>query len=180
MDELLKIDSTFNEGMFITKVNNIFIMLHTAIMMNDLDRARHFLSPELESHYEEVLKDLNKRNVTQLYDELNVKTTEINNINILEDKIEISVDIVSRYMDYLIDKDSGDFISGINDYRVEKMNHLIFTKKIGAKYKNIAQKCPGCGANIDVNKSGKCPYCGTIFDAENYDWILTSIDTLDV
>ena len=28
----------------------------------------------------------------------------------------------------------------------------------------------------DVNKNGKCEYCGTIFNAENYDWILTSIE----
>ena len=47
MDELLKIDSSFNEEMFITKVNNIFIKLMNAIMFKDLDSVKHFLNDEL-------------------------------------------------------------------------------------------------------------------------------------
>lgn len=50
MNELLNIDKTFNEAMFITKVNNIFIMLHSAIMMDDLNRVRHFISYNLEKN----------------------------------------------------------------------------------------------------------------------------------
>ena len=178
MDELLKVDNGFNEGMFITKVNNIFVMLHSAIMMDDLNRVKHFISDNVEEKYEKILNDLNKKNVRQMYDEMNVKTTSIDNIIIEENKAVIEVTIVSRYMDYLVDKDSGEFVSGINNRRVEKINHLVFEKIIGNSYTKIAQKCPGCGANIDVNKSGKCAYCGTIFDAENYDWILTSIETI--
>ena len=180
MDELLKVEPSFNKEMFITKVNNIFVMLHSAIMMDDINRVRHFISDELEKKYENILTELNNKNLRQMYDELNVKTTEIDNVSIEEDKIRIKVVIVSRYMDYLIDKTSGKFISGINNRRIEKTNYLIFEKKIGNRYNKIDKKCPGCGANIDVNKNGKCSYCGQIFDTENYDWILTSIDTSDV
>ena len=175
MNELLKIDSSFNEGMFITKVNNIFIMLHSAIMMDNLDRVRHFLSSDLQKYYEELLKDLNKRNVRQMYDELNVKTTYIKDIVIKEDCVIIKVDIESRYMDYLVDKDTNRFISGYNDHRTQKTNHLELTKKIGSSIYGSVRKCPGCGANIDVNNNGKCVYCGSIFNTEKYDWILTSI-----
>ena len=175
MGELLKIDPTFNEGMFITKVNNIFIMLHSAIMMDDLDRVRHFISDNIEEKYESLLTSLNNRNVRQMYDELNVKSTSIKDIQINEDCVIIKVDITSRYMDYLVDKSTGKFISGFNDHRVEKIYHLEFTKKIGSKNYNIDKKCPGCGANIDINNNGKCEYCGSIFNTENYDWILTSI-----
>lgn len=176
MEELLKLDPKFNEAMFITKVNNIFVQLHTAIMFDNLDKIRHFLSSDVERYYEDYLKKLNNQNARQMFDELNVKSTQINDIIIKEDEVLIKVDLTSRYMDYLIDKDSGKFISGVNDHRIEKMNHLTFSKKIGKNYDTIAQKCPGCGANISVNTSGKCAYCGTIFDAENYDWILTSIN----
>ena len=175
MEELLKIDPSFNEGMFITKVNNIFIMLHSAIMMDDLDRVRHFLSSDLQQKYEEILKDLNKRNVRKMYDDLNVKRTFIKDIVIKEDCVIIKVDIESRYMDYLVDKETNNFISGVNDHRVEKTNHLELTKMLGSKLYGSVKKCPGCGANIDINNNGKCAYCGTIFDTEKYDWILTSI-----
>ena len=46
--DIRSIDKDFNEAMFITKVNNIFIMLYTSIMMDDLDRVRHFISDNLE------------------------------------------------------------------------------------------------------------------------------------
>ena len=176
INEILKLDPSFNEGMFITKVNNIFIMLHSAIMMDNLDRVRHYISDELEEKYDKILKDLRERNRRQMYDELNVKTTTIKSVHITENEVNVQIDIVSRYMDYLVDRNSGNFISGINDHRVEKINHLIFTKKIGTSYSGIDKKCPGCGANIDVNNSGKCAYCGAIFNTENYDWILSFID----
>ena len=175
MNELLKIDPTFNEGMFITKVNNIFVMLHTSIMTDNLERVKHFLSDEVYLKYEDILKDLNARNVRQMYDELNVKETHIKNIEINDDCVIIKVDITSRYMDYLVNKDSGKFISGYNDHRIEKINHLELTKKRNTSNYGMAKKCPGCGANIDVNNNGKCSYCGTIFNTEKYDWILTSI-----
>jgi len=178
MEELLRIDPTFNQGMFITKVNNIFVMLHTAIMMDDIDRVRHYISQELEEKYEKIIEELNSRNVRQMYDELNVKSTSIDNIEVLDNKIKIYVTIVSRYMDYLINKDNGNYVSGVNNHRIEKINKLVIEKKIGNSYSTIDRKCPGCGANIDVNNNGKCDYCGTIFDTENYDWILTSIDTI--
>ncbi len=175
MNELLKIDPTFNEGMFITKVNNIFVMLHSSIMMDNLERVKHFLSEDVYLKYEDILKDLNSRNVRQMYDELNVKNTYIKDIEINDECVIIKVDITSRYMDYLIDKTTGKFISGFNDHRIEKTNHLELTKKRNASNYGIDKKCPGCGANIDVNNSGKCAYCGSIFNTENYDWILTSI-----
>jgi predicted lipid-binding transport protein (Tim44 family) len=179
MDELLKIDKTFNEGMFITKANNIFIMLHHSVMMDDLNRVKHFLSDEVFQIYEKKQAKLNQDNVRQMYDELNVKSTMIKGVNIRENYAIIKVDIVSRYMDYLVDKDTNKFISGYNDHRIEKLNHLEFTKYLNKNYSGIDKKCPGCGANIDVNNSGKCSYCGTIFNAKDYDWILTSIKVED-
>lgn len=176
MDELLKVDPSFNLGMFITKVNNIFIMLHSAVMMDDIDRVRHFISDEVEKKYERVLRELNDKNLRQMYDELNVKNTDIKDVSVNDGVVIIRVDIVSRYMDYFVNKKTGKYISGENTRRIEKINHLVFEKKRGTGYQNIDKKCPGCGANISVNTSGKCEYCGRIFDAENYDWILTSIN----
>ena len=56
------------------------------------------------------------------------------------------------------------------------INYLTLEKTINSGYNSSARKCPGCGANISVNTSGKCEYCGSIFNIENYDWVLTSIE----
>ncbi len=175
MDELLKVDKTFNESMFITKVNNIFVMLKSCVMTRNLDRVRHFISLELEKEYDEIINRLKEENEINMYDELNVKDTKIKNIEITEEKIIITVNLTSRYMDYIIDANTKEYISGVNDHRIEKENTLVFEKIINAKNYGLIKKCPTCGASINLNKSGKCPYCRNIFDAENYDYILTSI-----
>jgi predicted RNA-binding Zn-ribbon protein involved in translation (DUF1610 family) len=38
-------------------------------------------------------------------------------------------------------------------------------------------KCPNCGANMDINHSGKCDYCGQTYNQEDYDWVLKSMES---
>lgn len=166
----------FNEAMFKTKVDNIFVKLYTCIMKGDLTDVRHFISEELYNNYINKINELISHNKRQMYDEINVKNTMIINRKILEDKEIIDVEIVSRYMDYIIDINTGDLISGDDTRRIERSNILRFEKKLNTKDFGIVRKCPGCGASINVNNTGKCEYCDTIFNLDDYDYILVSIN----
>ena len=173
--ELQAIDPTFVESSFISKVDNIFIMLHSSVMLGNLERIKHKLSDELINRYQNLIDNFNANNIRQMYDELNVKSTMITGMYETENEYIIEVLLVSRYMNYLVTKDTNQFISGNNSYRTEKNNYLTFSKKKNAKVEGMTRKCPGCNANIDSNSSGKCPYCGTFYDTVNYDWILKDI-----
>ena len=166
----------FNEAMFKTKVDNIFVKLYTCIMKGDLTDVRHFISEELYNNYINKINELISHNKRQMYDEINVKNTMTINRKILEDKEIIDVEIVSRYMDYIIDINTGDLISGDDTRRIERRNILRFEKKLNTKDFGIVRKCPGCGASINVNNTGKCEYCDTIFNLDDYDYILVSIN----
>lgn len=166
----------FNEAMFKTKVDNIFVKLYTCIMKGDLTDVRHFISEELYNNYINKINELISHNKRQMYDEINVKNTMIINRKILEDKEIIDVEIVSRYMDYIIDINTGDLISGDDTRRIERSNILRFEKKLNTNDFGIVRKCPGCGASINVNNTGKCEYCDTIFNLDDYDYILVSIN----
>ena len=96
--------------------------------------------------------------------------------NITNDKEFVKVEIISRYMDYVIDLNTGNTIYGDDTRRIEKRNILMFEKKIDAKDTDIIRKCPGCGASMSVNTSGKCEYCGTIFNQEDYDYVLVELN----
>ena len=166
----------FNEAMFKTKVDNIFVKLYTCIMKGNLTDVRHFISEELYNNYINKINELISHNKRQMYDEINVKNTMIINRKILEDKEIIDVEIVSRYMDYIIDINTGDLISGDDTRRIERRNILRFEKKLNTKDFGIVRKCPGYGASINVNNTGKCEYCDTIFNLDDYDYILVSIN----
>lgn len=166
----------FNEAMFKTKVDNIFVKLYTCIMKQDLSDVAHFIGDTLQNELEGKINNLQEHNKRQMYDELNVKDTRIISRNISGNKEVIEVELISRYMDYIIDIDTGDLISGDDTRRIEKRNILRFEKKLNTKEIGLVRKCPGCGASISVNTSGKCEYCDTIYNEEDYDYILVSID----
>ena len=165
-----------NEAMFKTKVYNIFVKVYTSIMTQDLSDVAHFIGDNLQNKLQIQIDNLKKRNQRQIYDELNVKNTYILNRIIQNDKEVVVVVLISRYMDYIIDMDTGDLVSGDDTRRIEKRNILTFEKKLSVKDIGIVRKCPGCGASISVNTSGKCEYCDTIFNQEDYDYVLVSID----
>lgn len=177
LNELIKLDNTFSESKFLTKVDNIFVMLHISLMTNNLERVKHFISEDIYNEFNKRLNKLNQDNQIQMFDELNVKSTEIKNVEITDENFIINVKLTSRYMDYIIDKTTKELISGNNTSRVQKENFLTFTKRRNSKKQGAIRKCPSCGANMDINNTGKCKYCGTIYNNSDYDYILTSIET---
>lgn len=177
MNELANLDPTFTESSFKTKVDNIFVMLHISFMTDNMKRVNHFISDEVYNEYNNRLLILNRNNERQMYDELNVKSTDIINIEVTDDKYIITVKIISRYMDYIVDKITLSYKRGNNTSRVEKENILVFEKKRSAKQQNVVRFCPNCGHPMDVNKSGFCEYCHSTYNQENYDYVLTSIKT---
>lgn len=175
-DNIVKEDKEFSEGAFKAKVDNIFIQLYTAVMKQDLQRVKHFLSDEVYAKYEAKVQQLQQSNQMQIYDELNVSDTNITSVIENEDNYEIHVNLLTKYLDYTIAKDTRAFLHGNKDVRVERRINLIFTKTKQAKELKAARTCPNCGANVDLNKTGVCSYCGSIFKLEEYDWVLKQIN----
>ena len=165
----------FNEAMFKTKVDNIFVKLYTCIMKQDLSDVLHFISDDLEKHYNKIIEDLKSQKKRQMYDELNVRFTRIVDRQVKGNKEVVTVELTSRYMDYIIDMNTGDLISGNDNSRIEKVNTLVFEKSLDVKKIGIVRMCPGCGNSMSVNTSGVCDYCGAVFNQEDYDYVLTSI-----
>ena len=177
MNELINLDPTFTESGFKTKVDNIFVMLHMALMTDNMKRVDHFINDEVYKKFNERLTDLNNNNERQMFDELNVKSTEITNVEITNEKYIITVKIISRYMDYIVDKTTGKFKRGNNTSREERENILVFEKLRSAGVQSVVRFCPNCGHPMDVNKSGYCEFCHSTYNQENYDYVLTSIKT---
>lgn len=165
----------FNEAMFKTKVDNIFVKLYTAEMKQDLSDVMHFINDDVRDMFQNRIDENKRLNRRQMYDEINVKSTNIIDRCITDDKEIVEAQIISRYMDYVIDMNTGATIEGDDTRRIEKRNILVFEKKIDSKDIGIVRRCPGCGASMSVNTSGKCEYCGTIFNQEDYDYILVKL-----
>lgn len=172
LENLIKEDKNFSEAKFKAKVDNIFIQLYMAVMKQDLQKVKHFLSDEVYAKYFEKIANLQNKNRIQMYGELNVSDTNIVDVREFDDRFEIEVSLLTKHLDYIIDKSSKKFISGDCDVRVEKRVRLVFSKIKNAKVMGLARSCNGCGANMDLNKSGVCEYCGSVYELKEYDWVL--------
>ncbi len=171
-------DSSIDNTQFLTKVDNIFILLISGVMFDELDKAKHKVSEEVFKKYQRIIDSNKEKNITQMYDEMNVKSTTITDIKKTNEKIIVKVDLVSRYLDYQIDLETGAFISGNKTERKEHINKLILEKRIDARGVQTSMHCPSCGKPANVNETGICEYCGSVFNTDDYDYVLTSIETI--
>lgn len=171
MEENALYEGEYTESRLKGYIDNLFIQVCLAITLKDLERVKHFLSEEIYRRLEEQLVVLNKKEYTQMYDELNVASTTILNKRMEEDTLVVEVELISKALDYILDKE-GKIVSGNNQTRKCVKNHLILTKKRNLKEKESVTKCSGCGANMDINHNGKCLYCGTIYQLEEENYIL--------
>ena len=176
MNEILKYDADFSESKFITYVNNVFIQIYTALMTIEIENIKHFVTDSLYQMLENKVIDLKSQGLIQMYDELNVASTDILSYQVKDNQMIIQVRILSRYLDYIMDE-NGNYIRGNQESRVSKNNDLTLIKKIDFQKVGTVNKCPGCGASIDVNKTGLCPYCGTTYNQEDKNWIVSSMKT---
>lgn len=176
LEKLVAEDKDFAEAKFRAKVDNMFIQTYTGVMKQDLSKVEHFLSKEMFEKYSKKVENLKSKNQLQIYDELNVSDTNIINIEELEDRFVIKVSLLTKYLDYILTKDIKKYVSGDRDVRVEKRVRITLSKIKNAKSMEEARKCDGCGANMDLNKTGVCEYCGTVFELKNYDWVIDNIE----
>ena len=136
------------------------------------------ISDSVYKKYQSEVEKNNKANIKHEFGELNIKSTEITSIEDSDDKIVVKVKLVSKYMDYYVDKDTNEFVKGNNTSRVEHENYLILQKKKNAKDMQDTLYCPGCGKPANVNETGHCNYCGAIFNTEDYDYVLSDIEVV--
>ena len=176
IEEYKQIDPSFELSMFMTKVNNIFIKLFTSIMMDKLDDVKHFISQDTLQYASNILNNAKNSGNRQMFDELNVKDSNIIDIQVNDNVHTIKVYLQSRYMDYIINLSNGNLVSGNNTSRIQVDYDLTFVKKSTTSTQGIIRKCPSCGAALSVNTSGKCEYCGSIYNQSDYDWVLDKIE----
>lgn len=176
-EEIRKYDKDYTEATFKTKVDHIFIMILSAIMEGDMSSVKHYLREDVYTYFKDMVDNYNSEGKTRLFDEMNVKSTDIVSYIVNDNSISIVVNLTSRYMDYFIDED-GEYLSGVNDHRIELNHRIVFTKRLDSKELEEVRRCPNCGHSLDINASGLCIYCNSTIDMSNYDYIVTEIDNI--
>ena len=172
-EELVEKDSTFSESQFLRETDNVFIMVLSSIMIDNLERVKYMISEELYQKYTEMIEKLNAENQRQMYDEMNIKLTHIEEINEDEENFIIKVLVIASYKEYIANKETLKCIFGNKDTKITKYNRLTFIKN---KSCNSSDKkiCKICGKENPIDAE-ICTSCEKEFEV-NIGWILTNIE----
>lgn len=168
-------DLEMDNTKFSSKVDNIYVLLMSGVMFDELENVKHKVSSDVYKKYEAIVLNNKAKNFTQTYDELNVKSTNIINIEKTEDKIIVTVELISGYVDYVTNNVNDMIVSGNDTIKKFHRNILTLEKRLDAYSLKSSMHCPSCGNPINYNADGTCDYCGTVFNTEKYDYILTDI-----
>ena len=129
VEDLMKNDTSFSLNNFIISANNIYMMLQSAVMVGNLSRVQNKISDKVLHKYQHIIDDFNNNNLRQMYEDLNVKKTELLSVNQKDNNYYIQVLITSLAKDYVVDKKNLKYKYGVNNQQIVKNNYLTFKKE---------------------------------------------------
>ena len=179
IEEFGMIDSTFNAGEFLTYANGLFYKILVAIMHDQLEDIRHFIGEDVYQVLRETLQEAKEKQKQYVFKDIHIKNSIITDIEVNKSVYKIKVFLQANFGDYMLNLNNGKLVS-LNYfdtiYQKKRKYVLTFKKKVSTKTYGIVKKCPSCGAPLNINDTGICAYCGTIFNRNDYDWILTKLE----
>ena len=168
-DEIKTIDPSLDKEKLKEQVFNIYKDVQIAWMNFDDATLRKELTDELYNMYSSQLKTLKLKNQKNTMKDILLKNCQIKSINIANGKEEVVVYLnVSQY-DYVEDK-SGKIVRGTDKYKNNVEYLITFIRNVEKKK---IDKCPNCGAKIEIESGGICPYCDSTIVNNNEDFVMS-------
>jgi len=128
VDDLVKKDSSFGISNFISAANSIYVMLQSAVMIGNLSRVKSKISDKVLQKYQHIIDEFNSNELRQMYEDINIKKTEVLSITNKDNDYYIQVLITSLAKDYVVDKKNLEYRYGVNNQKISKSNYLTFRK----------------------------------------------------
>ena len=99
---------------------------------------------------------------------MDVKIVDVQKI---DDVITINVYLKVKCYDYVINEKTNEVVRGQDSNKVIIEYKLSFVKS--ANNTNKIEKCPNCGAPVDIVSSATCPYCDSTLVKDASDYVMS-------
>ena len=137
----------------------------------DTDTIRKLTTDEIYNMYSsqlETLKLKKQRNIMKDIELIDVKIIDIHKEN---DGITIDAYLNVKCYDYVIKDATGEVTRGTDKSKMNIKYKLSFVKS--ASNNNTEEKCPNCGAPVDIVSSAVCPYCDSTLVKDAGDYVMS-------
>lgn len=170
IDKLKKLIPDFDENKFLQDGYKIFLDVEDAWMNFNLEKVHNVITDEMFNMYESQLSSMEIKGEQNIMNGFVLKDSAISNCIEQNGNVEVTAKYIIEFYDYIIEKESGKVLRGSKSRKLRMYYDFTFImKNTGEKI----DKCPNCGAPVDVNASGVCSYCNSKIVGDNTSWVMS-------
>lgn len=171
IQKIKEIDPTLTIAEFKSKTFNIYRDIQTAWMNFDTDTIRKLTTDEIYNMYSSQLETLKLKNQKNIMSDITLEEAKIIDMKKVNDVITTNVYLRVKCYDYVIKEKTGETVRGKNKEKIIIEYILSFVKSATNNKKE--EKCPNCGASVDINSSSTCPYCESTLVKDSADYVMS-------
>lgn len=172
-------DPAFDETRFINLAQREFFVVQEAWSECKPELSRRVMADTLWDQHRTQIAGYVERHQRNMLDDLAVASATIIDAGSDGPKDHIMLRFHAASADYDVDTTTGKVVRGNRDVR-EWYENWLFERSSSAVTRadggTMAQRCPNCGAPLDLDLSGACSYCKAPIMSGDYDWVLARID----
>ncbi len=142
----------------------------------DTDTIRKLTTDEIYNMYSSQLETLKLKKQKNIMKDISLLDIKIIDIQKENDVITLSVYMKVRCYDYVIKEETSEVVRG-NDKNMIIIEYVISFVKSASNDKKI-EKCPNCGAPVDIVSSAICPYCDSVLVKTSSDYVMSKKTTV--
>ena len=169
--QIKKFIPDFNKQEFLNEGYKMYCDIQKAWMDFKLEDVRDIITDELYSMYESQLSTLEVKGEQNVMKDFVIKRSFLKDYTKQNDTITVSTGYIIEFYDYIAEFETGKVLRGTDKRKMRVTYEMKFRKTLDQEKK--VEKCPNCGAEIDMNSAGICSYCHTKLVTENTKWVLT-------
>lgn len=160
----------FDENKFLKDGYQMFLDVEDAWMNFELEKVHNIITDEMFNMYESQLSSMEIKGEQNIMSGFVLRDSAITNCVDQNDNVEVTAKYIIEFYDYIIEKESGKVLRGSKTNKLRMYYDFTFIMK---NTDEKIDKCPNCGAPVEVNASGVCPYCSSKIVGENTSWVMS-------
>lgn len=171
ISKIMNVDPNFNIYEFKNKVFSIYRDIQTAWMDFDYNTIRILTTDEIYNMYITQLETLKLKKQKNIMKDISLEEVKIINVNKNSNIITIDAYLRVKCYDYVIKESTGETVRGNNKNKIIIEYVLTFVKSSVNDKKE--EKCPNCGAQVEIVASNTCPYCKSVLVKDASDYVMS-------
>ena len=170
INEIKKYIPSFDANKFLLNGYGIFVRIEEAWMNFDLEKVRDCITDEMFNMYESQLTSMEmngEQNIMKDFKLINSAVTQASKQN---NMLQVKTRYTVEFYDYIINRSTKAIVRGNSNRKMRMVYEFTFIKDIENKK---LDKCPNCGAEININSAGICKYCNSKLVDDSKDWVMS-------